>query len=38
MNDNKIFSAIKRGFEINGLMTVNTPSAGKALHELLNNR
>ena len=42
MNDNKIFSAIKRGFEINGInplsMAAGSPSVNKALHELLNNR
>ena len=42
MNKNKIFSAIKRGFEINGINTLSmaagSPSVNKALQDhLLTN-
>lgn len=42
MNKNKIFSAIKCGFEINGINTLSmaagSPSVNKALQEMLDQR
>lgn len=39
MNKNQIFSAIKRGFEINALsMAAGSPSVNKALQEMIDEQ